>query len=69
MLKEVYKGPLPGERGGVALDLVLLSSLQCPSLRMWLSEQLCWCLAKVVDDGLNLTTLLLILNALQINIV
>ena len=38
-------------------------------LGVWLCEELCRSLAKVVDDGLDLSLLLLILDTAQIHIV
>ena len=69
MVQHVHDRLSPSEGSGVSLGLVTLGGFWCQLLGVWLCEELCWCLAKVVDDGLNLMTFLFILDTVQVDIV
>lgn len=69
MVQQVHKCLPPSEGAGVTLGLVTLGSFWRQLLGVWLCKQLCGCLAKVVDNGLDLMTFLLILDAVQVDIV
>ena len=65
MVKQVIAGPFPVSSAAEGPAGLCLAH----ALGVGLEEQLCWCLAKVVDDGLNLSSLPLILNLFQVYIV
>ena len=69
MVQQVHKCLPPSEGGGVTFGLVTLGSFWRQLLGVWLCEQLCWCLAKVVDNRLDLMAFLFILDAVQVDIV
>ena len=69
MLKQVYQASLSDKGRCEPLGLRPSGLLQRQTLGVWLRKKLSWRLAKVVDDGLNLSSLLLVFDRLQVYVV
>ena len=69
MLKEIDQTPLSNESSRKSLSLRLPCLLQRQTLGVWLGKKLSRRLTKIIDDGLNLSSLLLVLYRLQVHIV
>ena len=69
MFKQVDQASLSNKGRRESFGLCLTSLVQWQALGVWLRKQLSGCLTEVVDDRFNLSSLLLVLDSFQVDII